>query len=164
MAFRVHLDGRELEVEILARRPALRLRIAGREYRVGDAHAAHAEFALEVDGQRHCGWWCRQGEEVHVQLGGRSYQVRFNTRGTSASGAPRADEIRASMPGVVVTLHRAAGEVVAAGDALLTIESMKLQATLTASHAARIVAVHVAPQAVFERGALLMSLAPEESA
>jgi acetyl/propionyl-CoA carboxylase alpha subunit len=162
VAFRVHLAGRELEVEIIARRPQLLLRIAGRDYRVGATRAAHAEFTLDVDGREHRGWWFRQGEELHLHLGGRSYQARFNARAARAAGAARADEIRASMPGVVVTVHRAVGERVVAGDALLTIESMKLQATLSAAHAARIVAVHVAAQAVFERGALLMSLASEE--
>jgi biotin carboxyl carrier protein len=41
----------------------------------------------------------------------------------------------------------------------VTIESMKLQATLTASHEAVVERVHVSAESAFERGALLVSFA-----
>jgi biotin carboxyl carrier protein len=48
---------------------------------------------------------------------------------------------------------------VAAGDPLVTIESMKLQATLVASREAVVERVHVGLEAAFERGVVLISFA-----
>jgi biotin carboxyl carrier protein len=73
------------------------------------------------------------------------------------------DEIRASMPGVVVAVQCESGQAVKTGDKLLTLESMKLQMTIVALRDATVQQVHVTPAAVFERGALLVSLVPEES-
>jgi len=67
--------------------------------------------------------------------------------------------VRAQMPGIVVAVHCAAGQRVQAGDKLLTMESMKLQVTLTASGAAVVERVHVAPEVTFARDALLVTLA-----
>ena len=75
----------------------------------------------------------------------------------NASGASSQHETRADMPGVVIAVHCEAGQAVSRGDKLVTIESMKLQATLTASHEAVVERVHVAAESAFERGALLVS-------
>ncbi|HTC14468.1 MAG TPA: biotin/lipoyl-containing protein [Steroidobacteraceae bacterium] len=164
MLSRVYVDEREVEVGIRARRPQLLVRLGERDYAVDDFVIAGAEFSLRVDGQPLSGWWYRRGEELQIRLAGRTYSVQFTSHAKSAAATARADEVRASMPGVVVAVHRAVGDVVAAGDALLTLESMKLQATLVASHAARVAVLHVAAQSVFERGALLVSLAAAEDA
>jgi acetyl/propionyl-CoA carboxylase alpha subunit len=163
MSFRVQVDDRELEVEIVARRPHLRVRIGGREHVLEEASVAQMQFALRLDGRMHGGYRCRDGEQLEVRFGGHTYRVRLHIGAKDDSEVARVDEVRASMPGVVVAVHCAAGDRVAAGDALLTIESMKLQAIITAAHAARIAALHVAPQSVFERHALLISFAAAES-
>jgi biotin carboxyl carrier protein len=163
VAYRIQLDGRDIEVQILARRPLLRVRIGTAEHSAAAAHGAGDEFALTVDGVPYQGWRCTLGDEVHVRLDGRTYVVRFVRRDAKGGGAAAEDEIYASMPGVVVDVHCEPGQVVEAGDRLLTLESMKLQMTIVASRAAKVHAVHVRPETVFERGALLVSLAPEEA-
>jgi biotin carboxyl carrier protein len=163
MPYRIQLDGRDIEVQILGRRPLLRVRIGAAEHSAAAAPAAADEFALTVDGVPYQGWRCTVGDEVHVRLDGRTYVVRFVRRDAKGGGAAAEDEMRASMPGVVVGVHCEPGQAVTAGDRLLTLESMKLQMTIVASRAARVHAVHVAPEAVFERGALRVSLAPEEA-
>jgi biotin carboxyl carrier protein len=163
MPYRIQLDGRDIEVQILGRRPLLRVRIGAAEHSVAAEPAAADEFALAVDGVPYRGWRCTVGDGVHVRLDGRTYLVRFVRRDTKGGGAAAQDEICASMPGVVVGVHCEPGQTVQAGDRLLTLESMKLQMTIVASRAARVQALHVAPETVFERGALLVSLAPEEA-
>jgi 3-methylcrotonyl-CoA carboxylase alpha subunit len=101
---------------------------------------------------------------VQVRLNGHTYTIHFARRQHAAGGTAGQEEIRASMPGVVVAVHAAAGQPVQGGDRLLTLESMKLQMTIVAAHPGVVEQVHVQPEAVFERGALLVSFAREEVA
>jgi acetyl/propionyl-CoA carboxylase alpha subunit len=95
---------------------------------------------------------------VHVRLGGRTFIVSCADPELEAAARDRQQhESRADMPGVVVAVHCEAGQAVACGDKLITIESMKLQATLLASHEAVVERVHVGPETAFERGAVLVS-------
>jgi 3-methylcrotonyl-CoA carboxylase alpha subunit len=163
MAYRLQVDGREVEAQIVARRPELGVRIGAVRHRVCVQHDAADEFALSVDGVGYRGWRCRVGDEVHVRLEGRTYVVRLVGHESKAASAEALDEIRASMPGVVVAVQCESGQAVKTGDKLLTLESMKLQMTIVALRDATVQQVHVTPAAVFERGALLVSLVPEES-
>jgi biotin carboxyl carrier protein len=162
--YRVKIEGDDSEVEILALRPELRVVVDGVEHRVCALSAAADRFELSTDGVLHRGWRCRVGDTVYVRLNGRTYAVQFpqGERKGSERGAA-GDEIRASMPGVVVAVHCTDGQVVNCGDALLTLESMKLQMTVVASHAGTVRQVHVLPEGVFERGALLVSLTHAEA-
>jgi 3-methylcrotonyl-CoA carboxylase alpha subunit len=162
MPYRLQLDGHDIEVQILACRPLLRVRIGTVQHSAAVAPAAADEFSLTVDGVSYQGWRCTVGDEVHVRLDGRTYIARVVRRGTTGGSTGAEDEIRASMPGVVVGVHCKPGQTVGAGDRLLTLESMKLQMTIVASRAATVQTVHVAAETVFERGALLVSLAPPE--
>jgi 3-methylcrotonyl-CoA carboxylase alpha subunit len=62
------------------------------------------------------------------------------------------------MPGRVVRHHARPGQRVAAGDPLVTVESMKLQLVIAADRDAIVAALPVAEQAAFDRGDLLASL------
>ena len=120
------------------------------------------QFSITMDGIRYRGWRCSAGDDIQVRLNGRTFTVHCVRRQRAAGGAQGQEEIRASMPGVVVAVHAAAGQAVKSGDQLLTLESMKLQMTIVASHEGVVEQVHVQPAAVFERGALLVSFATQE--
>jgi acetyl/propionyl-CoA carboxylase alpha subunit len=165
MSYRVRMSGREMLVEITGRRPQLAVRIDGIVRGVSDSQSLNAmsvdgAFELTVDGTPYSGWRCVVGNDVYVRLGGRTFVLsRTIEASASASGANSQHETRADMPGVVVAVHCEAGQAVSRGDKLVTIESMKLQATLTASHEAVVERVHVSAESAFERGALLVSFA-----
>ncbi len=162
MARRIQIDGEETEVRIVARRPQLRVQIGAAEHLVDAADTGGERFELTIDGISYRGWRCSAGDDLQVRLNGHTYTVHFVRRQHAAGGAEGQEEIRASMPGVVVAVYAGAGQAVASGDKLLTLESMKLQMTIVASHAGVVAEVHVKPEAVFERGALLVSFARQE--
>jgi acetyl/propionyl-CoA carboxylase alpha subunit len=156
------VDGREGEAQIVALRPSLRIRLGQQLHSVTGVHTEGAQFEICLDGISYRGWHCTVGDVVHVRLNGRTYLVHLDGRTLAAAGAAAENEVRASMPGVVVAVHCEPGQQLQAGDQLLTLESMKLQVTVVASHAATVQQVHVVADTVFERGALLVSLAHEE--
>ena len=162
MPYRLQVNGRDAEVDILARRPRLRVRIGPDVYAVAAARERGEKFSFAIDGVPYHGWRCIVGDEVHVRLNGRTHVVRLLRHDPQRAVAALQDEVRASMPGVVVAVHCESGQALAAGDRLLTLESMKLQMTLLASHEGTVAQVHVAPEAVFERGALLVSFTRQE--
>ena len=65
------------------------------------------------------------------------------------------------MPGTVAELRVAAGEIVAAGQTLVVLESMKMEISIAAPRDGSIAAVHVAAGDQVERGAVLVELAEE---
>src|SRR5579871_618282 len=129
MAYRIQVDDKDTEVEIRARRPQLRLRIGDAEHTLQAATAAGQAFTLTLDGVDYRGWRCASGDDLQVRLNGRTYTVHLVRREHAAGTGEGQEEIRASMPGVVVAVHAGAGQAVNIGDKLLTLESMKLQMT-----------------------------------
>jgi 3-methylcrotonyl-CoA carboxylase alpha subunit len=157
MTYRIRIADRDIEAEIVARRPQLHVRIDGTVHKVAAVATAGHEIDLTVDGIRHRGWRYRVGNEVHVWLNGTTSRLRFEETLSRAGQTSGQQEVRADMPGIVVALHCEPGQSLRPGDKLLTMESMKLQVTLVASHESTVDRIHVAPDTTFDRGALLVS-------
>lgn len=153
------LDDAELPVELLGRRP-LQLRIAGSVYDVEESRAEPGAFSIQVDGETHRGYRHIERDRVWIRIAGRTFVVgREDPLRARRGGAGGRDELKADMPGTVVAIHKKEGERVTAGEAILTVESMKLQATIAADHDATIASIAVAANGTFERGAVLVVLA-----
>lgn len=124
-----------------------------------------------LDGDRltvgETGWWvlhAAEGDRLWVHLGGRIHELRWRDPVAyhEAAAAEGGDNIiTAPMPGVVVRLIAADGAEVGEGDALLVIESMKLETTLRAP-AGGLVALHVAAGQGFDRGTPLATITPKD--
>ena len=85
------------------------------------------------------------------------------TRSGSAGSAEAAGSAHAPMPGVVVSLLVTAGQSVAQGDALLVIESMKLQTTVCAAIDGVVTELPFAVGQSFQRGVVLARVQPVEA-
>ena len=128
----------------------------------GEPGARDGEWILLLDGRRER-LFIQSRHDVHfIHWRGRSHRIeawnaldRARERALRAGGA---EEIRAPMPGVVVSVAVEVGAEVEPGTVLLTIESMKLQTAITASHAARVAEVCVAAGDHFDQGSPLVRL------
>lgn len=143
-----------MSAAIVGRNP-LRFRVDGGVHTVAELAAPDGEFALVIDGVRVTGHRHDAGDRVFVRIAGRTFVV---PRAQRAAAAARRDELRAEMPGRVVRHHAQPGQRVAAGDPLVTVESMKLQLVIAADRDAIVAALPVAEQATFDRGDVLAHL------
>lgn len=105
------------------------------------------------------------GDTLYLQLNGRACVVERvdPTRSGASAGAASQGSASAPMPGVVVSWIAAPGAPVAAGDALLVIESMKLQMTIEAPQNGTLEDLPFQPGQTFQRGAVLARVRPEET-
>ncbi|MES2979098.1 MAG: biotin/lipoyl-containing protein [Pseudomonadota bacterium] len=104
------------------------------------------------------------GDAVYVQLKGRVWQINRvdPTRASAGADAPGAGLSKAPMPGVVVTVLASVGQQVAQGDALMVIESMKLQMTISAGFSGRVAEMPFAVGQTFQRNDTLARLEEPE--
>ncbi len=141
----------------------IELEIGGRTLRAAlEPGTSDGEFILTLDGQRERLFVATRHDVHFVHWRGRSHRIeawnaldRIRQAAILAGGA---EEVRAPMPGVVVSVAVENGAEVARGALLLTIESMKLQTAITATHAARVTEVCVAAGDHFDQGSPLIRL------
>lgn len=161
MSYDIQRGADRISLDIIGRRPALTVAIDGVPHRVEETEVGTDAFELRIDGRIYRGRRSVASDEIRIRLDGQTFvfQRLHGIRGADAAGAT-GDDVRSDMPGTVVACHTAAGAEVAAGDRLVTIESMKLQMTIAAPRAGTIARIHVAENVNFERGAVLVSMVP----
>ena len=103
------------------------------------------------------------GDTIHLHMNGRAWRVdRIDpSRAAAGAGGSGAGDAHAPMPGAVISWVARPGDRVREGDALLVIESMKLQMTITAGRDGILQALPVEPGKTFQRGAVLARIGPE---
>ncbi len=135
--------------------------------------AEREEIAVEIDRGKTL-IVSRQGtagpdQDGHVratfELNGQSRTLKIAKAGMAAAKEkPRAEEgnpkhVGAPMPGSVVTIAVKAGQKVAKGDPLLSIEAMKMETMLTAERDAVVAAIHTRPGEAVNAKDLLLEFA-----
>ena len=165
MGFTIHLEAVPHEVEILARRPHLRLRIGDREYDVtsiGDEGGGRQ--TIVVDGAELHFTRAHVGEAQILRFGGRTVEAALiDSRNEAEAGGDR-DHVRAPMPCSIVAIHKQPGDDLARGEALVTVESMKLQITLLAPRDGRLDKVRRGVGETFEKDEIVVELVPLDRA
>lgn len=116
---------------------------------------------LTLDGEDFPVVVARDGDIVWIHLEGRAHRLLIRDA-ASHLGQAAADgldnALRAPMPGVVVEVFVATGAAVAEGQALMVMESMKLETTLRAAGPGVVETVHFGAGQSFGRDATLITL------
>src|SRR5690606_9992853 len=99
------------------------------------APAARGLVAVESVPGGHIVWLHRDGRTLELPAPGRPSLLTRRLAALERTMGPVAPELRAAMPGTVVSVGVADGDPVAAGAAVLTIEAMKMEHALAAPHA-----------------------------
>lgn len=123
-----------------------------------------AEYRLDLDGESHRVWLACDDDKVYVHAFGQSWELVLadpydHVPEEAGSGS---DVATAPMPGVIVEVLVQPDTRVREGQALLIMESMKLQSTITAWRDGVVESVHVADGQNVERGTTLVKLVQED--
>ncbi|MFZ3048032.1 MAG: biotin/lipoyl-containing protein [Desulfatirhabdiaceae bacterium] len=105
-----------------------------------------------------------KGEIIYIRAFGQTFELRIVNPVEQASqkfGEVR-NKARAPMPGVVVDIHVTEGENITRGQAMMTIESMKILTVIPAPGHGKIKTIHVMPGQSFDKGTVLITLSPGE--
>jgi biotin carboxyl carrier protein len=155
--YAVRAGGQELEVEVT---PDGRFEVDGAVVAADLVEVVRSRvWSVVIDGLAH--------EVVHLGAGrvwvnGVEAQLEIADERAIAAGvaggraATARQEIRAPMPGLLKRVHVAEGASVAAGDAVVTLEAMKMENELRASHAGTVTQVAAVEGTKVEGGALLI--------
>jgi len=160
MKFRLAGDSREYDVEVLkSDNSTISARIDGEEcearsgrfFSVDGRSARYDTFRMEL-----------KRDVIFVAVGPASFEFEIIGDRVSRRRARglTAHEVVAPMPGKVLKVLVAAGEVVESGAPLLVLEAMKMETTLYAESPATIAKVHAAAGAMVDHGAVLIELSP----
>jgi 3-methylcrotonyl-CoA carboxylase alpha subunit len=101
-------------------------------------------------------------DRVVVFYEGQAYEFGLASRGSGASHGVHDGEIEAPMPGKVTAIDVAAGETVAKGQRLLTLEAMKMEHSLTAPFDGTIAELNAKAGAQVTEGQLLVKVEASE--
>ena len=149
------VNGERLSVDLqpVPGTPVRLVRIGEAMHRVTSRRQPHngrGSYAIDVDGFRY---------EV-LTLDERTRTIRdLSAKSEVASGpAP----LKAPMPGLVVRIAVAVGDIVVAGQALVVVEAMKMENELRSSAAGIVTAIRAVVGTAVEKGSILVELAAVE--
>ncbi|MCD0449981.1 ATP-grasp domain-containing protein [Actinocorallia sp. API 0066] len=101
---------------------------------------------------------------VWIGAGGRAWAVRERERTLRAGAAAAAGGVlRSPMPGTVLAVKVAEGDLVAAGQPIVVVEAMKMEHTVTAAVAGTVTALPVRAGSQVALDAVLAEISPEET-
>jgi biotin carboxyl carrier protein len=165
-------SGRRLEVEVLedAGEEGFRLAVDGEDC---DAVLRDVDrlgqYALVLDGRSYAVSIEESDEQnLLVNIAGESWEVVAEDEREKAAGAiaaqgpPKAEQVKAAMPGVIVAVHAAPGDEVAPGQPLAVLEAMKMQNEVASQHGGVVEEVLVAAGDRVDAGQALVKLAPPQ--
>lgn len=168
----VTLDGHDAEVDFSTEGGLVVLDVAGRRMRADFVRLPDGEvYSLLVEGRSYEVRVSPEGEGLDVTWQGRTIPVEVKRplekllqQQSGASARARGETLVAPMPGAVVAIRVAPGDVVRAGQAIVVLEAMKMQNEL-ACHGDGVVAeVLVAEKAAVGAGQKLVVIKPAEAA
>jgi biotin carboxyl carrier protein len=105
----------------------------------------------------------QDSQTLDVTIGGESFSAhaqdeRERTAGELATARPVAEVIKASMPGIVVSLTVSPGDVLQEGQAVGILEAMKMQNEVSAPHGGVVAEVMVETGQAVDSGQVLIRL------
>ena len=159
MSVDIIVDGEPVAVTLNRSGDTFNVRVGEASYR-GTIHCHSETWRLELGDRLVTATVVRERDEIWVALAGEIYRCTpaSEERDAAQAGSARSPRVTAPMPGKVLDVVVREGQRVAAGDALVVLEAMKMETVASADAAGVVTQLHVAPGAMVEPGQLLVEL------
>ena len=164
MKYIASIEGKEYAIEIIDER---HIRVGERLLEENfESVSGQPVFSMIVDGKSYEAFAYQGDESWEVLLHGRQYSVTVEDerekRLRATAGASMSEgvefQMRAPMPGLVVTVNVEEGQAVEKGQVLIVLESMKMQNELKAPRAGTITHIRVKPGETVEQKQTLLNV------
>ncbi len=160
--YQVRVGAEEFQIEVQGDGDAFTAALGGKTYRVELAPVVPSSYTLIVDGVCHGFALQDRSASWTVSLDGVAHVVEVARAGRTASAGtgrpPGGGEIRAPMPGLLVSVQVAEGTVVAGGQLVAIMEAMKMQMELRAPRPGTVRSIGVAAGQELTSGQVLMTI------
>ena len=167
MEFQFTIDGVEKTVIAEKSGDGYEFSIGETTYSVSAAPLSNGSFAFLVDNRSNLAIISRDERGLTIGLGGETYHLENPDDDEESSGGHAGGDgngsVQSPMPGNIVAVNVAGGDQVSAGQAVVVIESMKMQNEITASIDGTVTAVHCSVGDQVGLGDLLVEIEPAES-
>ena len=142
--FTVYLDGQEVQLSM-------------------ESQETEEGWCRTADGRTHAFAWAWVGSELHLWLDGSQFifQRADSRRRSAVESGEAASDVLAPMPGAVLEVLVGEGDRVDRNQAVVVMESMKMELVITASRSGVVRRVSVQPGDQVDRGMRLLELAAE---
>ncbi|MGE0733481.1 MAG: biotin/lipoyl-containing protein [Alphaproteobacteria bacterium] len=162
MRSKFELNGKTYALSAVRSGGGMQLQIDGQNVHAQLRDLGHGERIVAIGGKPMRIWIAANGSEIFVHAAGRAWTVRpIDDMAASAGSGAGIDTVAAPMPGVVVAVNVKPGDAIKRGDALVVIESMKLETALKAPRDGVVAETPFAKGATVEKGAILARLVAE---
>jgi geranyl-CoA carboxylase alpha subunit len=151
-------DGTQRTLHVRADDGRVDIQLDGKHHTLQIVAREERWLTLELDGVQRRALVADDGHTLHLAQGGHAFAF------TEVSPWPQRDasidprRARAPVAGTVAQVLVQAGQTVAAGQPLVSVEAMKMEMWLNAAAAGTVRAVHAAPKATVASGAVLVEL------
>jgi biotin carboxyl carrier protein len=164
MTFVATLGERNYTVEIEEiDKSVYRLSVDGNEFIVDGKKTGHTNFSLIVDNRSFEIEVDHKGDEYRVLVDGRNYRVnliderRMRTSGAAGVGGTQGRQsVSVPMPGKVIAVLVAEGDIVEKGQGLVIVEAMKMENEVRSPIAGEVKEIKVKQGDTVEGGAALL--------
>ena len=117
-----------------------------------------SEAELRIDGRTHLVPFSREGSKIWFHYLGRAHEAEILEAGGRRTRRHHDHSMSAPMPGVVLKIFVAPGDVVTRGMPVLILEAMKMEHPIVAPEDGTVKAVHCAAGDLVQPGIELVSL------
>jgi 3-methylcrotonyl-CoA carboxylase alpha subunit len=115
-------------------------------------------YVLRTAGRAHPFHCVREGDVVHLFWGGVAYRLVVEREGARPATRTASASLEAPMPGKVIAVTAAPGQIVEKGDELIVVEAMKMENALRAPRAGVVKAVKARVGDMVQPGLVLVEL------
>ena len=158
----VRVGAEEFQIEVHADGDTFTAALEGRTYQIQLAPVVPSRYTLIVDGGCHDLALQDRSASWRLSLDGTTHVAEVARAARTAMAGPTlaagAGEIRAPMPGLLVSVQVAEGTLVAGGQPVAIMEAMKMQMELRAPRPGRVRRVSVAAGQELTSGQVLMTI------